>query len=303
MLPEFQTKSIPAQSVGVGLKPSHYRAALDIKTSEDKAETPLSSISFFEVHAENYMGAGGAPHAWLTAIREQFPLSVHGVALSIGGADRPDPAHLNRLRAVVDRYHPSLVSEHLAWCAHEGVFYNDLIAPPLTRETLARVCEHIDEVQTCLGRRILIENPSQYLKLPSEMSEPEFLNAVATETGCGLLLDVNNVYVSAHNLGFSAADYLQQVELEHIGEIHLAGHAIDEASGLRIDDHGASVSAAVGRLYCDLIKRAGPRPTLIEWDTDTPPLVELASEAERAGGWMREALSDTAVTESVPGLS
>ena len=287
-------KTIPAQSVGVGLKPSHYRAALGLTNTDLASESTPSSFGFFEVHAENFMGSGGAPHAWLSAIRDKYPLSVHGVALSIGGMSRPDPAHLKRFCGVVERYQPALVSEHLAWCAHDGVFFNDLIAPPLTRDTLDRVCDHVDEIQSALGRRILIENPSQYLDLPSEMGEPDFLNAMADRTGCGLLLDVNNVYVSAHNLDFSAADYMARIDLQHVGEIHLAGHAIDEASGLRIDDHGSPVSSAVGELYIDVIRRAGPKPTLVEWDTDTPPLDELAAEAGKATRWMQAGISAAA---------
>lgn len=279
-----------ASHVGVGLKPIHYRDALTGNGAPDDGEGLYGAISFFEVHAENFMGAGGPAHAWLSAIREKFPLSVHGVGLSIGGRDDLNKDHLQRLRTVVDRYTPSLVSEHLAWCAHDGVFYNDLIAPPLTDEALVRACEHVDQVQQTLGRAIMIENPSQYLKLPSDMSEPDFLNRLADQTGCGLLLDVNNVYVSAHNLGFDADTYLQDIEPGHVGEIHLAGHAVDDASGLRIDDHGSSVSDAIGALYRDFVKRAGPRPTLVEWDTDTPPLPDLAEEAGKAANWMHEAM-------------
>lgn len=277
--------------VGVGLKPAHYRDVLTYVRASDKTETiaDLSVLSFFEVHAENFMGAGGPAHAWLTAIRDHYPLSVHGVGLSIGGFNPPDKDHLVRLRSVVERYEPFLVSEHLAWCVHEGVFYNDLIAPPMTEESLQRICEHVDMVQSALGRRILIENPSQYLKLPADMSEPAFLNAVAETTGCGVLLDINNIYVSAHNIGFDAGAYLDAIDPSHVGEIHLAGHAIDEASGLRIDDHGSSVPEAVGELYKKFVQKAGVRPTLIEWDTDTPPLSELVKEVVKAITWIEEA--------------
>lgn len=278
---------LPAQCVGVGLKPAHYRDALSLDAAADGAGFDASVFSFFEVHAENFMGAGGSPHAWLGAIRQKFPLSVHGVCLSIGGTTPVDQEHLQRLKRVVDRYEPVLVSEHLAWCAHETLFYNDLIAPPMTKENFARVCEHVDQVQTALGRQILIENPSQYMKLPSEMSEPEFLNGLANATGCGLLLDVNNVYVSAENLGFDALAYIDAINPDHVGEIHLAGHAVDEASGLRIDDHGSTVPDAVGALYQYFITTAGLRPTLVEWDTDTPPLAELAAEVDKARAWMR----------------
>lgn len=272
----------------MGLKPAHYRDALSIAAKASEAGSPISPFSFFEVHAENFMGAGGPAHAWLGAIREKYPLSVHGVCLSIGGTTPIDKDHLQRLRTVVDRYEPFLVSEHLAWCAHEEFFYNDLIAPPMTRENFDRVCEHIDQVQTALGRQILIENPSQYLKLPAEMSEPEFLNGLAETSGCGLLLDINNIYVSAENIGFQASEYLAAINPAHVKEIHLAGHAIDEASGLRIDDHGSPVPDAVGALYQSFLSTAGARPTLVEWDTDTPPLSELAIEAKKALEWMQQ---------------
>ena len=257
------------------------------------AGAPLGLIAFFEVHAENFMGAGGPPHAWLSAIREGFPLSVHGVCLSLGGADPLDQDHLKRLRQVIDRFEPALISEHLAWCAHGGVFYNDLIAPPLTEESFVRICEHVGETQDVLGRRILIENPSQYLAMPGDRSEPEFLNALAHKTGCGLLLDINNVFVSASNLGFDAEAYLDEINPNFVAEIHLAGHAIDNASGvqLRIDDHGSQVIEEVGALYRGFIARAGARPTLIEWDTNVPPFAELCAEAAKAARWMKAALS------------
>ncbi len=286
------TNPVPAlSSIGIGLKPAHYRDVLSPKNGCVGAGDPLSHIDFFEVHAENYMCAGGPPHAWLSAIRERYPLSVHGVCLSLGGHDDLDKDHLERLRIVVERYQPALVSEHIAWSAHDGVFYNDLIAPPLTEETLQRTAAHIDQTQDALGRRILIENPSQYLTMPGDIAEPEFLNALARKTGCGLLLDVNNVYVSAANLGFDAWTYIDAIDASAVEEIHLAGHAVDTARGveIRIDDHGSPVSEDVGALYRRFVAHAGPRPTLIEWDTDTPQLAELAKEAEKAAGWMRSA--------------
>ncbi len=242
------------------------------------------------------MGAGGPPHAWLSAIRENFPLSVHGVCLSLGGAAPLDQDHLKRLRMVVDRFDPVLVSEHLAWCAHDGVFYNDLIAPPLTAESFARICDHVDETQEALGRQILVENPSQYLVMPEDQSEPAFLNALAHKTGCGLLLDINNIFVSASNLGFDAHTYLDEIDAAHVAEIHLAGHAVDDASGvrLRIDDHGSPVIEEVGALYRRFVTHAGARPTLVEWDTNVPPFVELCAEATKAARWMTEAINDAA---------
>lgn len=284
----------PDLDIGVGLKPAHYRNLLSRHEQAETAGDHSLPISFFEVHAENFMGAGGPTHAWLTAIRKHYPLSVHGVGLSIGGMEAPDQNHLDRLRNVVDRYQPDLVSEHLAWCSHDGIFYNDLISPPMTRESLDRICEHVAITQDALGRRILIENPSQYLKMPADMSEPAFLNQIADRTGCGLLLDINNVYVSAENLGFDALAYLEEINADHVGEIHLAGHAIDEASGLRIDDHGSPVPEAVGALYKAFLSKAGTRPTLIEWDTDTPPLDELAEEARKVAHWANEAIPQLA---------
>lgn len=274
------------------MKPVHYRDAVPSHDGGEGTGDLVSHIKFFEVHAENYMGEGGAPHFWLSKIREHFLLSVHGVCLSLGGMARPDKDHLARLKLVIDRYQPALISEHLAWCAHDGVFFNDLLAPPLSRETLHRTAAHIDETQNALGRRILVENPSRYLTSPAEISEPEFLNALASQTGCGLLLDVNNVFVSASNLGFCAQDYLDAIEANHVEEIHLAGHAIDAASGidLRIDDHGAPVCDEVGVLYQRFIERAGPRPTLVEWDTAPPSLAIMNSEAAKAERWMRDAL-------------
>lgn len=237
------------------------------------------------------MCAGGPPHAWLSAVRERFPISVHGVSLSLGGFDDLNEAHLKRLRLVVDRYQPALVSEHIAWSAHDGVFYNDLIAPPLSEDALSRTAGHIEQTQDALGRRILVENPSQYLKMPGEMSEPEFLNELVQRTGCGLLLDINNVYVSASNLGFDAADYLTAINADTVEEIHLAGHAVDASRGveIRIDDHGSPVNDDVGALFQRFVARAGPRPTLVEWDTDTPPFAVLAAEAKKTANWMRAA--------------
>ena len=241
---------------------------------------------------------GGPPHAWLTAICDHYPLSLHGVCLNLGGYDSLDKDHLQRLRKLVDQYQPALVSEHIAWSAHDGVFYNDLIAPSLSEETLLRTAGHIIETQEALGRRILIENPSQYLDMPGEISEPEFLNLLAQKTGCGLLLDINNVFVSASNLEFDAWTYLDAINIDTVEEIHLAGHSIDRSRGveIRVDDHGSEVSTEVGRLYQRFITKAGPRPTLIEWDTDTPPLAILAKEAEKAAGWMQAGLNAASIT-------
>ena len=273
--PSIANRPIPARA-GVGLKPEHYHDILE--THPD--------VGWFEVHAENYMGAGGPPHHYLTAIRENYPLSVHGVGLSIGAAGGLDAAHLERLRRVCERYQPHLVSEHLAWSTHDGRYLNDLLPVPYTFETLRRVVEHIDQLQTCLGRRVLLENPSTYVQFAnSEMSELEFLQAIVARSGCGLLLDVNNVYVSATNHGFAAEDYLEAFPFEHVGELHLGGHAEDrddDDERLLIDAHGTPVADPVWALYERTIERTGKLPTLIEWDNDVPEWQRLWAEAQRA---------------------
>jgi uncharacterized protein (UPF0276 family) len=268
--------SIPLPSVGVGFKPEHVEEAL----------YGDHGIAFFEVHAENYMGHGGAPHRMLTALRARAPLSMHGVALSIGGAGPLNREHLARLKRVIDRYQPALFSEHLAWSTHDGVYLNDLLPVPYTAETLSRVSEHIDEVQETLQRRMMLENPSTYVAFETaSMSEVEFLSEVAKRTGCGLLLDVNNVYVSAVNHGREPMAYLDQFPMEHVGEIHLGGHFEDRddvGAPLLIDAHGTPVADIVWRLYARVVARIGAVPTLIEWDNDVPEFSVLAAEAGRA---------------------
>jgi hypothetical protein len=238
---------------------------------------------FFEVHAENYMGAGGPPHRALAAIREDYPISIHGVCMSIGGLGALDVAHVTRFRDLVVRYEPTLVSEHLAWSSHGGTFFNDLLPLPYTKETLGNVCEHIHQVQEAIKRPILLENPSTYVAFESStMSETDFIRAVAQRTGCGLLLDVNNVFVSAINHGFSAAAYLAGLPLEQVGEIHLAGHSEqrdDENELLLIDSHDRAISDPVWNLYRDVVSRIGPRPTLIEWDSNLPDWPVLRAQA------------------------
>jgi uncharacterized protein len=258
---------------GAGLKAEHIGAILadDVR------------LAFFEVHAENYMGRGGAPHAALNTIRHEFPVSVHGVGLSIGGAGQLDQMHLRRLKAVVERYEPVLVSEHLAWSTHEDTYYNDLLPVPYTEEVLGRVVSHIHEVQDTLGRQILLENPSTYVAFEqSTMSELEFISAVAKRTGCGLLLDINNVFVSATNHAFSPETYLDRFPLSLVREIHLAGHAEeidDHGARLLIDAHDRPVADPVWELYDRVIEATGPVPTLIEWDNDVPEWEVLKSEA------------------------
>jgi uncharacterized protein (UPF0276 family) len=266
---------VPARA-GVGLKPEHDRTIL--------SEGP--DVGFFEIHAENYMGAGGPPHRHLEAIRARYPLSIHGVGLSIGGHGPLDRAHLARLKRLVDRYQPGLVSEHLAWSTHDGVYLNDLLPLPYTTETLVMVRDHVDEVQTVLGRRILLENPSAYLAFAeSTFSETAFLAEIAQRTGCGLLLDVGNVEVSAVNLGFDARTYLDAFPLAPVGEVHLGGNAaVAEADGgpLLIDTHGAAIGERGWALYAHLLERLGAVPTLIEWDHDVPTWPALLAEARRA---------------------
>lgn len=266
---------IPARA-GVGLKPQHYDAIL--------AATP--DIGWFEVHAENYMGAGGPPHHFLERVRERYPLSLHGVGLSIGGAAPLNELHLARLRTLVDRYEPGLFSEHLAWSTHDDYYLNDLLPVPYTGETLAHIARHVDQLQTALGRRVLIENPSTYVRFSdSEMGEIAFLGELARRTGCGLLLDVNNVYVSAINHNDDALGYIDAFPVEHVGEIHLAGHAeVEDDAGapLLIDAHDRPVVDPVWSLYERAIRRTGPVPTLIEWDNDIPAWEVLHAEAQRA---------------------
>lgn len=241
---------------------------------------------FFEVHAENYMGAGGPPHRALEAIRRDHPLSLHGVCMSLGGPQPLDKAHMARFRGLVARYQPAMVSEHLAWSTHETSFYNDLLPLPYTEATLRHVCDHIDQMQEAIRRPILLENPSTYLAFTeTTMSETDFIRSIAARTGCGLLLDINNVFVSATNHGFSALDYLADFPLSRVGEIHLAGHdaqADDDGAPLLIDSHDGPVADAVWKLYEIVIRRCGPMPTLIEWDSKIPDRPVLQAEAAAA---------------------
>lgn len=261
-----------AMGAGLGLKPAHYRAVLE-------SDAPGLWV---EVHPENYMLPGGPRLHWLEAIAQRHPVSLHGVSLSLGGADRPDHDHLKSLRGLVDRYRPALVSEHLAWCRHDGVYYGELLPLPYTGAALDRFCDHVDEVQDALGRSILIENPSLYVDLKGDMTETEFLVEAVRRTGCGLLLDLNNVFVTAINLKRDALGYLETFPLDAVVEIHLAGHETDPDGSLLIDTHGAPVADAVWSLYRETIARTGPVPTLIERDNNLPPFVELMAERERA---------------------
>lgn len=261
---------------GVGLKPEH---AVDIFGTNH-------GVGFFEVHAENYMGAGGPPHRLLGGIRESFPLSLHGVGLSIGSARPICRAHLRRLKQLIERYQPALFSEHLAWSSHGSTFLNDLLPVPYNAESLAQVCNHIDLVQETLHMRLLLENPATYLVFEnSTMSEAEFLRAVVARTGCGLLLDISNVFVSAINHGFEPMAYIDAFPVDDVEEIHLAGFDTDkndDGAPLLINSHGSEVAEVVWTLFRRTIARTGPITTLIEWDNDVPTFTVLAAQANRA---------------------
>lgn len=272
-------------SAGLGLKPQHYDEAL---------ACPADGL-WFEVHPENYMVDGGPRLAWLEAIRRDKPLSLHGVGLSLAADAAPDVDHLSRLKRLADRYEPFVMSEHLAWSQRGAVYHPDLLPFPRSRRMLDRVCDNVSRAQDVLGRRLLIENPSHYLALRGhEMTEPEFLADMVARTGCGLLLDINNVHVSAQNLQTDAAAYLEALPAQAIGEIHLAGYSPDPEWGesLLIDSHGASVSDAVWGLYARTIARIGPRPTLIERDDNIPAFSELMRERDHAEGVLRNSTKE-----------
>ena len=274
--------TLPARA-GVGFKPIHFGE--NVATAQP--------IGFFEVHAENYLGAGGPPHAQLGALRERYALSVHGVGLSIGSMRPLDRDHLARLRQLCDRYQPESFSEHLAWSSHGGVYFNDLLPLPYTPQTLARVAEHIDEVQTALSRMMLLENPSTYVDIAeSTISEVDFLADISKRTGCGLLLDVNNVFVSAKNQVTKPLSYLDSFPLDRVREIHLGGHdeeTDDAGAPLLIDTHGSPVANDVWTLYTHVIARTGPIATLIEWDNDIPDWPTLRAEAVAAQAILADA--------------
>ncbi|EPV9122218.1 DUF692 domain-containing protein [Pseudomonas aeruginosa] len=268
-------------AAGIGLKPEHFREILETKPD----------IGFFEVHAENYMVAGGPFHHYLGLIRAHYPLSIHGVGLSIGGESALDEAHLGRLASLIDRYQPAMFSEHLAWSSHGGAYFSDLLPAPYTAASLQRVCDHVDQVQSHLNRRMLLENPSTYVEFASStMCEGDFLAEIIRRTGCGLLLDVNNVYVSCINHNRDPLAVLQSMPLGAVDQIHLAGFAeeVDEDGGtLLIDSHGAPVAEAVWRLYEAALQLSGPQPTLIERDNDIPPLPVLLAEAGLAAQFLQ----------------
>lgn len=266
---------------GVGLKAEHYRTVVDTRPD----------VGFFEVHAENYMGDGGPPHRYLGAVRECYPLTLHGVGLSIGGARPLDRVHLQRLRTLITRYEPALFSEHLAWSSHDAGFLNDLLPVPYTQQALQRVVAHVDEVQHTLGRQMLLENPSTYLAFAeSTFDEPGFIAEIVRRTGCALLLDVNNVLVSSVNQQWDPVAYLDAYPLAHVRQIHLAGHAReadDYGRPLLIDTHDRAVDEQVWALYTRTIDRIGPVPTLVEWDAHVPAWATLKAQADLAEQIMR----------------
>ncbi|WP_432696733.1 MNIO family bufferin maturase [Marinobacterium sp. YM272] len=279
-LPARPPSALPV-SAGIGLKPEHFTPLLETRPA----------LGFVEVHAENYMVAGGPFHHYLQQIHEHYALSVHGVGLSIGGSEPLDEAHLDRLKTLIERHRPERFSEHLAWSSHAGHFMNDLLPLPYTRERLQRVCDHVDRVQERLGLQMLLENPATYVQFSaSTYAEPEFIGEVIRRTGCGLLLDVNNVYVSAINHGFSSQAYISALPCNRVGEIHLAGFARDsDAQGapLLIDSHDAPVADEVWRLYDYALQQTGAVATLLERDANLPPLTTLVAEAQRAAERLR----------------
>jgi uncharacterized protein len=268
------TMSAANLTAGVSFKPEYFEAA----------HACAASGMWFEIHPENYLQAGGPRMAMLDAMCAQHPVSVHGVGLSLASSELPDAVHLNRLKGVVERTQTALVSEHLAWSMWRGQYLPDLLPFPRTHETLRLIARNIDIVQGVLKRQILVENPSLYVRLEHELDEVDFLCELVHRTGCGLLVDVNNVHVSAHNLGYDARNYLQRIPAHAVGEIHLAGHSRDAAAGsqLLIDTHGSEVDEKVWALYGEFITRIGARPTLIERDDNLPAFAELMVECERA---------------------
>lgn len=272
-------------AAGLGLKAQHGEQAL---------AAPAEGL-WFEVHAENYMVAGGPRLALLEAIREERPLSLHGVGMSLAGAELPDDGHLARLKRLVERFEPFLLSEHLAWSRSGNHALPDLLPFPRSNEALQLICRNVDHAQSLIGRRLLIENPSHYLALDGhEWSETEFLAELVRRTGCGLLLDLNNVHVSACNLGFDAAAWLADFPADAVEEIHLAGAMRDPALDLLIDNHGAPVADAVWALLDEFLQRHGPRPVLVEWDREVPAFDVLMCERDKAAAKLAAVQWETA---------
>jgi uncharacterized protein (UPF0276 family) len=277
----------PLMTAGLGLKPAHYEEALRC----------AADGMWYEVHPENYFVDGGPRIAWLEAIGEKHPLSLHGVALSLAADCAPDPAHLRRLAALAERIRPALVSEHLAWSAWRGAYHPDLLPFPRSDAALARIADNIKRTQDALGRRIAIENPAHYVRMEGHAwDEIDFLCELVGRTDCGLLLDVNNVYVGARNLGYAAAEYIDRFPAGAVMEIHLAGHTEDPnlGEGLLVDSHDMPVAREVWDLYERLIRRSGPRPTLIERDGNVPAFGQLLEERDRADAVLRASQKEAA---------
>ncbi len=271
----------PLQLTGIGLRPPHYTAILEQRPN----------VAWLEVHSENYFGEGGHPLVMLEKIRQHYPMSLHGVSLSLGSADELNWQHLKKLKELIDRVQPGLVSEHLSWSSIKGHYLHDLLPLPYTKETVAHVVARIQQVQDFLKRQILIENISSYIQYPhSVLSEHEFLKDIVQQSGCGILLDINNIYVNAHNLELDAHAYLHALPAAAIQEIHLAGFTIQtiEQQEVLIDTHNQPVAPAVWNLFREAIDLYGPKPTIIEWDNDLPALNTLCAEARHAEKIMRE---------------
>jgi uncharacterized protein (UPF0276 family) len=277
-VPHDAPARIPARA-GVGLRAPHYRDVLESRPP----------VGWLEVHSENYFGAGGPPLHYLERIREHYPISLHGVGMSLGSTDPLDTRHLTKLKALIERIEPGLVSDHLSWSSVNRRHFNDLLPLPYTEEALEHVCSRVAAAQDFLGCRLLVENPSTYLHYPeSSIPEPQFMAELARRTGCGLLLDVNNVYVSACNQGFDARRYIDSIPARHVAEIHLAGFTTSDEGQILIDTHSRPVAPPVWALYARAIERFGELPTLVEWDADLPPLALLVAESGRAQSIMDE---------------
>ena len=273
---------------GIAPKPQHYGPLL----------ADPHPPAFIEVHAENFLGAGGAPHASLRALRDRFALSIHGVGLSIGGDGPLDQHHVERIAALLERYQPDSFSEHLAWSSHGGNHFNDLLPVVYDESSLRRVCEHVDQLQSRFGRQILIENPATYVQFDaSSIPEAQFLASMVERTGCGLLLDVNNAYVNCNNHGRDMANYLAELPLHAAGQVHLSGHLLDcdsVGAPLLIDNHGSEVAPEVWSWYAYALERTGPLPTLIEWDNDVPGYNLLRDQVMRAQALLDKQVRDVA---------
>ncbi|MEM7208997.1 MAG: DUF692 domain-containing protein [Pseudomonadota bacterium] len=276
----FVSTPIPAVA-GIGLRGPHYQAIVDQKPD----------VGWLEAHTENYFGDGGAPLFYLEKCRENYPLSFHGVGLSLGSVDPINLDHLAKTKSLIQRFQPGLISEHLSWGSIDGEHFNDLLPMPYTEEALAHFCERVDQTQEFLGCQMLVENPSSYLSFShSTIPEWEFFVEIAKRTGCRLVVDVNNIFVSAQNHNFDADAYIDFIPPDLVGEIHLAGHAINTHDTVKIliDDHGSVVSDSVWTLFVRAIGRFGAKPSLVEWDSNIPPLEELLAEAQTAQGILDE---------------